>query len=315
MDANAKVLGAIVGIALSVLLLWPTGNTKTVETLYHQYVVVVVDLDGTPLEGAQVACLFTQEDGGYSQTLKENIAVTDSTGTVTEIAQPNFTEAPLNYEIALETELNYKITKEGYDPRIGRLSMASLWSIDKWETLPPKSEETVILLRPLDYLDPTFASSNDGQILREKILRFLSTIQLQSLLVNSRLIPRSISLQTFKGNRYLQFRLVNQAAYNSLKFSKYDLAKTLFDEVVRKVLDPLNSFISDPDAFFGYDLIIVGHLENFAQDSHSRKSIECRFMMPQSTVGQYKDKDITGQQVLNESIILMDDERVELELQ
>lgn len=314
MDANAKVLGAIVGIALSVLLLWPTGNTKTVETLYHQYVVVVVDLDGTPLEGAQVACLFTQEDGGYSQTLKENIAVTDSTGTVTEIAQPNFTEAPLNYEIA-QTELNYKITKEGYDPRIGRLSMASLWSIDKWETLPPKSEETVILLRPLDYLDPTFASSNDGQILREKILRFLSTIQLQSLLVNSRLIPRSISLQTFKGNRYLQFRLVNQAAYNSLKFSKYDLAKTLFDEVVRKVLDPLNSFISDPDAFFGYDLIIVGHLENFAQDSHSRKSIECRFMMPQSTVGQYKDKDITGQQVLNESIILMDDERVELELQ
>jgi hypothetical protein len=38
-------------------------------------------------------------------------------------------------------------------------------------------------------------------------------------------------------------------------------------------------------------------------------------MMPESVVRKYKNKDITGQDLLNQSIILMDADRIELKLQ
>jgi len=38
-------------------------------------------------------------------------------------------------------------------------------------------------------------------------------------------------------------------------------------------------------------------------------------MIPEKIVRQYKNKDISGQQVLDASVILMDGERIELKLQ
>ncbi|MCK4794214.1 MAG: hypothetical protein KAV87_61370, partial [Desulfobacteraceae bacterium] len=103
--------------------------------------------------------------------------------------------------------------------------------------------------------------------------------------------------------------------YNALRLNKYDIAKTLFDEVVRKALNPLNSHISDPTQFYGYDINIIGYTKSFTDEYSIPTSIEYRFIMPQATIRNYKDNDISGQDLLNESIILMDDERIELKLQ
>jgi len=118
-----------------------------------------------------------------------------------------------------------------------------------------------------------------------------------------------------KAKKYLKFKFVNTNVYNSLRLTKYDIAKILFDEVIRKILDPLNYHISDPTQFYGYDLTILAGTKSFARKSDIPTLIEYRFIIPQATVGKYKDKDISGQDVLNESIILMDDERIELKLQ
>jgi hypothetical protein len=108
--------------------------------------------------------------------------------------------------------------------------------------------------------------------------------------------------------------LMNTNVYNSLKLNKYDIGKTLFDEAIRKILTPLNSHISD-QLFYGYDIIITGHTKSFADKYAVSKSIEYRFLMPQTIVSRYKDKEVSGQKLLDESIILMDDERIELKLQ
>jgi len=85
--------------------------------------------------------------------------------------------------------------------------------------------------------------------------------------------------------------------------------------MIRKVLSPLNEYLGSSNLFYGYDLTVVGHTKSFAEEYATAKSIEYRFMIPESVVRKYKNKDISGQKVLDESVILMDDERIELKLQ
>ncbi len=174
--------------------------------------------------------------------------------------------------------------------------------------------EKVRLIRLTHYFKPTFLSSKVGMELKDKILPFIES-KIFERLTDSYMESRSIDLVTFKGKKYLRFKFVSDKVYNSLRLTKYDIAKILFDEVIRKILNPLNSHISDPTQFYGYDLTIIGHTKSFTDEYIMPTSIEYRFIMAQETVRKYKDKDISGQDVLNESIILMDDERIELKLQ
>ncbi|MDP1816779.1 MAG: hypothetical protein Q8K92_20160, partial [Leadbetterella sp.] len=116
-------------------------------------------------------------------------------------------------------------------------------------------------------------------------------------------------------NNYLQFKFANINVYNSLKLNKYDIGKTLFDDVIRKILSPFNEYIGNSNLFYGYDITVVGHTKSFAEEYATSKAVEYRFLMPEGVVRKYKNKDISGQQVLDQSVILMDDERIELKLQ
>jgi len=60
---------------------------------------------------------------------------------------------------------------------------------------------------------------------------------------------------------------------------------------------------------------VIGYTKDFTEEYSTAKPIEYRFMIPENVVRKYKNKDISGQQVLNASVILMDDERIELKLQ
>jgi hypothetical protein len=112
-----------------------------------------------------------------------------------------------------------------------------------------------------------------------------------------------------------KFKFINSNVYNSLKLSKYDIGGRLFDEVVRKILNPLNEYIGGSESLYRYDIRIIGHTKDFTEESATSQFIEYRFMMPESVVRKYKNKDITGQDLLNQSIILMDADRIELKLQ
>ena len=69
------------------------------------------------------------------------------------------------------------------------------------------------------------------------------------------------------------------------------------------------------DELYGYDLIVNGYTKSFADENASNTEIEYRFYIPKDVVAKYKNKDISGQQLLDSSIILMDDERVDFKLQ
>ena len=101
--------------------------------------------------------------------------------------------------------------------------------------------ETIMLIRPTDYFNKDFFSTLSDLKLKEKILKVINLIILQKFSSESILKVHSVNLVPFKDNNYLQFKFMNLSVYNSLKLDKYDVGKRLFDEVIRKVLSPLNT--------------------------------------------------------------------------
>lgn len=277
------------------------------QTVQHRYEISVVDVDGNPLEGVKI-----------EYTLKDRDTVVESSAYTT--ASDGFLRKDLSatidprylYPRTYKSEFEFKATKNGYYPKSGKLS--SKYGTEDFYGKPPVEEDKITLIQPIDYFNKKFASTISDAKLKTRVLSFIDLIILQGLVAESVLEMRSVNLVSFKGNNYLQFKFTNVNIYNSLKLNKYDIGKRLFDEVIRKVLSPLNEYIGNSNLFYGYDLTVVGHTKDFAEYA-TAKPIEYRFMIPESVVRKYKNKDISGQQVLDKSVILMDDERVELKLQ
>ena len=277
-------------------------QTSQPQSVTHIYTLYIVDADDNPLECVRIDYEFYDRETGY----QAKSFVTKSDGKLVQGIQagpdPRFT-----YEKSIETKLNYKISKEGYHSISGSMTLRS-------ESFESESKK-ISLIRPIDYFSPSFLYSDQGIELKTRILAFIDLIRLHSSIGNSYLETKSIALVEFKNNKYLQLKFNTVTTFNSLKMNKYDIGKRLFDEIVRKVLNPLNQYISDPRIFFGYDLNITGYTKSFAAEYASPQSIKYRFLIPDETVKKYKTKDISGQQVLDDSIILMDDDRIELKLQ
>lgn len=293
-------------IAFLFLMVGCAAVPKQKPTVSHQYELSVVDVDGNPLPGVKV-----------DYELKDNKRLVESTSYVTKsdgkvsisltaTPDPPYTYSEYTYS-TYKSEFDYKASKDGYYAKSGELFNSN-------GGYPPPKTETITLIRPIDYFDKQFASTLSDTKLKAKILYFIDLIILQGLLTEF-LEKHSINLMPFKGNSYLQFRFTNAYVYNSLKLDKYEIGKRLFDEVVRTVLSPLNEHVAESKLFYGYDLTIVGHTKSFTEEYAIAIPIKYRFMIPEKVARQYKNKDISGQQVLDASIILMDDERIELKLQ
>lgn len=140
-------------------------------------------------------------------------------------------------------------------------------------------------------------------------------IRLESILNQSDLKLHGVRMQEFKGKRYLTFELNSDNVFNSLKLDRYAIGKAVFDETVRKTLNPLNNKISDPKLFYGYNIIVNTKMKNFSKEYDLGDKLKYEFMMPQTAVHSYKNKDISGQKLIDESIVILNDERIDLKFQ
>jgi hypothetical protein len=273
----------------------------------HSYELLVKDIGEQPIDGADVSFIFIKpaELARSSSNVK---CITDKKG-VCKIAQMVSSELYLE-GFKYKSQLQYSVNKTGYYPQSAKV----MDSESDNENVPPV-RGSVVLYKPADYLSEIFMNSSDDTGLREQAIKFISLIRLQSMIVDADIMLGSTGTSAFKGQKYFQMKINTTNIFNSLKLDKYGIAKKLFDDSIRKILNPLNENISNPKTFYGYDLIIYGNTKSFAEESALPEKIEYRFLIPQDTVRRYKDKDISGQQVLDASVILMNDERIELKLQ
>jgi hypothetical protein len=279
-----------------------TSETRKATTATHNFSLQIVDASGEPLDGTIVSYKILNRDNlGKEDTIKVS---PDGLFSVSfeATADPKY-----RHVRSYRSTFEYTVSKEGYYSKSGNLS--------SFKEGYDSQDAKIVLIKPMDYLNPSFASSEPGRNVKEKILAFITAIRLKSLLHDADLKVYSINLSPFKDKMYLQFGFNTFNPYNSLKMNKYDIGNSLFDEVVRKVLSPMNENISDPKAFYGYDLSVTGYTKNSDDKYASGTAIEYRYIMPESLVRKYNDRIISGQKLLDGSVILMNDERIELKLQ
>ena len=274
-------------------------------TVKHQYTVLAVDSAGQPLQGVDVAVKLTSK----GMPDKAATCVTDAAGKCEPVGLDVMRDPAYTYVTSYASTAEAKGNKNGYYEAKGRGYINDSTKKDNARDIKLR------MIQPLDYLDASLANSAADKELRGRVLRFLEVIKLQSLLTDSEVMLKGVGTSDFKGKKYLRLRVNSDTVYNSLKLDKYAIGKQLYDEVVRKLLNPLNDHIAAPKAYFGYDIVVYGYTKNLTEKYAAPTKIEYRFLLPESAVRRYKDKDISGQALLDAGVILMDDERVEFKLQ
>jgi hypothetical protein len=314
-------------------------------TVTHIHELHITDLKGNPLDSVNVSIVATDsvdnEGHGYNKrTLKDTVITTLKDGIVLIKVNTisHFSRESRDY--AFKTTVSYNVQKTGfYNAKYSTIDSKSYlyreeqkvydvrtrnkvtWLYEDVGIRVPKVDlmqtvvDTLKLYKPTDFFAEAYLSSIEGTELKSKILAFIDNIRMEGLLGNSYLLFNSIDVHNFKSNKYLSFSFINDNVYNSLKLSKYDVGKRLFDEVVRKVLNPLNSNISNSKDFFGYDITVFGKIKDFSDKNAASIKLTYQFLMPITSVSKYKDKEITGQGLIDSSVISLDDERIDLKLQ
>jgi len=300
-DAGLEITGQLdeqTKLRLGLPLQAPVEGSKSPEVL--KYELMLVDVDGNPIEGVKID--YKLKDG--PKVFKDSTYITKSDGKLSENLSATH---KFNYSFST---IEYEASKTGFYSKNGAFFIYKLRG-----KLLKNKYETIVLTRPTDYFNQAFFSMLSDSQLKEDILKVINLIMLQKFSSESILEVHSVNLAPFKGNNFLQFKFLNLNVYNSLKLDKYDVGKRLFDKVIRKVLSPLNENLSEFSQLYGYDLTVISHTKSFIDKHAKEQPIQYRFMIPKKAVKAYKNKDISGQQVLDTSVILMDDERIELKLQ
>ena len=318
MSRFLKLMLLLVVLSLAACVPPSTYSTAPMVPLTHYYELTIVDIDNNPISGAKVEYTLCDK----SIITKKDVFITGADGKM-KVSVNATPDTPFGTITDYKSEFSYSISANSYytasnimKSKYGSIFNATRYSDVRDLTRDPQTKsETVKLYKPTDYFIPSFLTSEKDSDLTKSISAFINAIRLQRLLTDSFLDYRSIDMAEFNGKKYLKFRFTNRIAYNSLKSNKYDIAKNIFDEVIRKVLNPLNEHISDSKKFFGYDLAVVGFTNSFTDKDASNQVIEYRFFIPASAVKSYKEKDISGQQLLDKSVILMNNERIDLKLQ
>jgi len=284
----------------------PSSYSQAPSSTNHAYEIAVKNSANEPIQGAQVE--FTLTSTSFPNP--EKSACTSDANGICKASVNVFSTS--TYSQSYNSKASYKVSMPGYYSDSGELSSS-------WGSSYSKQAQVVqrksFLYKPADYLAESFLNTTSDRELRDKAIKFVSTIRLQSLLVDADLVVRGMDVSKFKAKKYLQLKINTTTSYNSLKLDKYGIAKRIFDDSLRKILNPLNEDISNPRTFYGYDLVVYGYTKDFSKEYALSDKIEYRFLMPQESVRQYKNKDISGQQLLDASVILMNDERIDLKLQ
>ncbi|HLW52713.1 MAG TPA: hypothetical protein VKW06_07705 [Candidatus Angelobacter sp.] len=112
----------------------------------------------------------------------------------------------------------------------------------------------------------------------------------------------------FRDGAYLQFSMTTDLEQPAGQ-SQYRIAALAFDTHIAHLLRPISSYFHDNPQFEGIDLSTTVH----QAEKPNSESVE--FVVPFAALACYEKYDCTGQELINRSIVLINGERVSLDLQ
>ncbi len=120
------------------------------------------------------------------------------------------------------------------------------------------------------------------------------------------------TLIAFRNASYLQLSVTTMLARSDAG-SQYRIAALAFDRHVSHLIRPTLAFFKAGPQFDGIVFSSAVHLAGQSEDSTLTESVE--FFFPMSELRRYEQYDITGQQLINAGFVLINGERISLELQ
>lgn len=299
----------------------------------HTYQFRAVDKEGVPVVGARVVANVADHaiSMGNRQRLqgarKKQECITNSDG-LCSVSLPvkmivhyraDYAGEPAHKLFDHLYRINYSEAYFGYLSSVisnGALGSFFLSSADTTvqATLtgsePELSPIKIQVPTPRDYYCDELKQANYEKF-AGKLDVWVRTIKLSGDNRNAEL--EQICYQPFKGKNYIALTFQHKTKFNELKLNNYGIGVLVFDEVVRKLLDPIasasNSLLVD-----GYKLTVRTQKSNFVDKASPTEYLKYDFFMPKDLVRQYKQSDISGQKLVNGSIVLLDGERIDLDL-
>lgn len=178
----------------------------------------------------------------------------------------------------------------------------------------------VVLDRPYDYLcDRLKGTGSTKKGLAPHLYDLVDVVRLQAVMQDANVEHGDLCTSTFKNKKYASIKIRHSVIYNEVEMNSYAIGVRLFDDVVRKMLDAL-ALAPNILPLDGYDVTIMSSsglvvpLQNELDKYKNRRSLVYQFYLPKVLVQKYKDKDITGQQLVDGSVVLLDGERIDLRL-
>jgi hypothetical protein len=95
--------------------------------------------------------------------------------------------------------------------------------------------------------------------------------------------------------------------------SQYRLAALAFDRHVAHLIRPLLAYFKDSADFTGIDFSTTIRLAGAGAEGEGSESVE--FIFPLGSLRSYAQYNLTGQQLLNAGVVLINAERVSIDLQ
>lgn len=155
-------------------------------------------------------------------------------------------------------------------------------------------------------------TGSDAQI--AAVEKRVSLIDLGAKLQDTSLDARGICTKVFKKSKYLSFKLTNKVKFNENKLTSYMIGADVFDDVVKKLLLVMGVTSSELGVD-GYSISVASTKQGFGDLEGPVKPVNFEFYFPKKLVESYLDRDISGQKLLDGSVILLNDDRVDLKLQ
>jgi hypothetical protein len=116
----------------------------------------------------------------------------------------------------------------------------------------------------------------------------------------------------FRKGAYLQLSMTTDVATQAANSSQYKLAALSFDHHISHLVRPLMALFKDPPNFDGVDfstaLRTTGQVEGTSSEA-------VEFVFPFGAMRCYENYDCTGQQLIDSGVVLINGERVGLQLQ
>ena len=120
------------------------------------------------------------------------------------------------------------------------------------------------------------------------------------------------SFISFRGGQYLQIAITTTLAPSDAG-SQYKLAAVAFDRHIAHLIRPVLACFKDSSDFTGIDFSTTVRLAGANAESESGEAVE--FIFPLSALRGYAQFDLTGQQLLDAGVVLINGDRVGLDLQ